>query len=343
MNWKARGSHYYVPAHAAPAMAGGAPVSGLLTTSRSWPEFWAQIQPPLRARGYRRSSLIVVRQVLRGLARCAPCSPADLTREHTDDYLRVLVRKRSSASWLAMNISLLRTVLDRICGLSLMQNRTGPKRPDTLPLIISESDATTLLGAAASLREVLLLGLLYNCGLKIGEACALKWGDVAVPDATIHTAGSGTSLPRTIPIPEALRTLLHEGASRFPPDAFLFPGRHHDSALSTRMAERIIRRCVRRAGLPRHVTSMTLRHSAAVHALDRGLNIRELQELLGHAAIETTMRYLQCCPPQPPQLPDLPPLPPSHENATRRKGDAPRASLPTRLRAWLRPFRHPPG
>ncbi len=263
-------------------------------------------------------------------------------------FLAFLVVNSSGARERIRPFSLLRTVLDRICGLALMEGTTGPKRHETLPRIISENDASTLLGCATNLREVLLLSLLYNGGLKIGEACTLKWGDIDGDgdDATIRITGAGTALPRTVPIPQDLRTLLSEGAVRFDSDTFLFPGRRDGTALSARMAERIVRRCVRRAGLPRHVTAMTLRHSAAVHALERGVNIREVQELLGHTSIETTMRYQRCCAPQYPQLPEL--LPIEHIPVTPAAPPTPAVpaatpSITERILAWLRPFRHPSG
>ncbi len=95
-----------------------------------------------------------------------------------------------------------------------------------------------------------------------------------------------------------LLALMQEGKCRFSHDAYLFPGRRPGGALSTRMAERIVRRCAKRAGLPRHVTSMVLRHTCAVQALEAGVNIRDLQVRLGHASVETTMLYQRCLTPE---------------------------------------------
>ena len=345
MNWTATKAHRLATAYAAGPSGGAAPAAGLFATATTWAEFWACIQPPLRARGYRRSSIIVIRQVLRGLAKCAPTVPANLTRQHVDDYLHLLVRKHSSASWLAMNISLLRTVLDRICGLSLMEATSGPKRPDSLPRIISEEEARTLLACATNLREVILLTLLYSAGLKIGEVCTLKWRDIDGDQSTIRVTGCGSSLSRIVPMPQDMHTLLGEGAVRFASDAFLFAGRREGTALSTRMAARIVRRCVRRAGLPRHVTAMTLRHSVAVHALERGVNIREVQELLGHASIETTMRYQRCCALRYPELPEPPieQIPEAPASPTHHAPPSAKTTVTRRILAWLRPLRHPPG
>jgi integrase/recombinase XerD len=264
----------------------------------TWPAFWELLQVPLRDRGYRRSSLVVVRQVLRGLARTCGVRPSRVSRDHLDMYFRRLTARRCSASWLAMNISILRTVFDKIHGSAMLEGCRGPKRPDRLPRILSRDDMNMLLNSAEEFREVLLLGLLADCGLKIGEARALRWANILPDTGEIHVASSGSTLTRTVPIPMSLATLLPEGKHRFEDGAHLFPGRRPGIALSARMAERIVRRCTKRAGLPRHVTAMVLRHTCAVQALEDGVNIRQLQTRLGHVSLETTMRYQRCLPPE---------------------------------------------
>jgi len=264
----------------------------------TWPAFWDIVQVKLRDRGYRRSSLVVVRQVLRSLAKTCGVPPGNVTREHLDKHFRRLTARRASASWLAMNISILRTVFDKICARSLLEGRLGPRRPERLPRILSRQEVESIHKAARDFREALLLGLLAECGLKIGEVCTLKWSDIHPDTDEIHVVGSGSTLERTVPIPPTLGTLLREGKRRFSADVYLFPGRRPHAALSTRMAERIVRRCARRVGLPRHVTSMVIRHAYAVLALEDGVNIRELQTRLGHARVETTMLYQRCLAPE---------------------------------------------
>jgi site-specific recombinase XerD len=220
--------------------------------------------------------------------------PAQVTREDLEAYFRRLAAQGCSAAWMAMNISLLRTVFDKICGRSLLEGRCGPRRPDELPRILSREQIAALMRSAGDFRETLLLGLLYGCGLKVGEACALKWDDVAADGLELQVPGSGSTRPRAVPVPDALRPLLVQGVMRFAAEAPVFPGRRAGTALSVRMAERIICRCGRGAALPSYANSMALRHAFAVHALEDGLNIRELQERLGHRSIETTMRYQRC-------------------------------------------------
>ncbi len=77
-----------------------------------------------------------------------------------------------------MNIPVLRSVFDKLGGLSIACHFVTPKRPLPLPEILSSNEVRRVLAAAPSTRNQLLLGLLYGCGLKVSEACRLKWADV---------------------------------------------------------------------------------------------------------------------------------------------------------------------
>jgi len=158
--------------------------------------------------------------------------------------------RRCSASWLAMNISILRTVFDKIHGLSLLEGLRGPKRPDRLPRILSREQTATLRTAAEDFREALLIGLLLDGGLRIGEACALQWADVLTETGELRVAGSGNARFRSVPIPTSLAPLLQEDKYRFDDSAHVFPGRRPGAPLSTRMAERLVRRSRRRYRRP---------------------------------------------------------------------------------------------
>ena len=131
--------------------------------------------------------------------------------------------------------------------------------------------------------------------------------------------------------------LLAEGVRRCPPQGFVFAGRKEGTHLTTRtyhvavpqgrrrVAEYVVARAAASSGVGIPVSSMSLRHSYAVHALQAGMNLRELQEALGHLHIETTMRYCRLLPPEdlvtpldrmeiPPEAePPQPPPGPTHD------------------------------
>jgi hypothetical protein len=190
-----------------------------------------------------------------------------------------------------MNISVLRSVFDKLAGQTLTRHFTTPKRALTLPEILSRNEIHALLAAADTTRDQLLLGLLYGCGLKLSELRHLTWADIDTGRLHIRpTCGE----PRILEIPSELVSVLDYGKSRCQPADYLFQGRYGGAPLSTRMIELIIRRASHAAKILKPVTAMTLRHTYAVHCLENGETIRALQEALGHEDIKTTMRYNRC-------------------------------------------------
>ena len=149
-----------------------------------------------------------------------------------------------------------------------------------------------MLAVSATPRDAFLLSLLYGCGLRPGEAIALRWGDFDPANREVVVAG------RRIPFPEALMDLVCAGCERCEPQDWVFAGRRPDRPLGLRAVGAIVHRHAREAGLDRPVSAMMLRHSYAAHQLQAGMTVRELQEQLGHTSIETTLRYCALEPPR---------------------------------------------
>ncbi len=290
-----------------------------ISSTWDWPHFWAWANAQLRAAGYRNGSRRLYRQVLRSFfAFCQrqrqvetdefpfayPLDtppyplPFQVQRHHIRAYLRELGTRRLSASWIAMNTSVLRALFDRLAGQQLTTGLRGPKRPKHLPYCLSSDQVQALFSHASTSRDRLLFALLYGCGLKIGEAVRLRWKHIHADVSILNVPPSAKTAARPIPIPERLKLLLQEGLLWGDPNTYIFSGRRPGTALSVRAAERALSKSVRHADLPPTVTSMTLRHSFARDALKAGMNPRALQELLGHRSVETTLLYQRCLLPQ---------------------------------------------
>lgn len=256
-----------------------------------WPRLWNEVQRVFQTLDYRPGTRRLYRAVLRGLARSSRLPPGRIGRAHIDAYLRHLAYRHRSASWLAMNLSVLRNVFDRCCGLELLGARRGPRRPHRLPETLSTDEVSALFRAAASPRDALLLVLLYGCGLKPGEAARLRWGQFDPETGMLRID------ERDLPAPQAARALLRAGLERCGPEAFVFAGRRAGLPLATRTVGRIVRESARAAGLERPVCAMMLRHTYAVDQLQAGMNVRALQEALGLRDLAGALRYAACLPP----------------------------------------------
>lgn len=141
-------------------------------------------------------------------------------------------------------------------------------------------------------RNFMLFLLIYGVGLRISEALGLARADVLGRD--VRVLGKGNKV-RILPLPDfvqsALTTYLrarHGDGDKAP----LFPGRDADKAMTARAAQMALKVLREEFDLPAHLTPHALRHSFATHLLQNGSDVRTVQELLGHASLSTTQRYL---------------------------------------------------
>ncbi len=161
--------------------------------------------------------------------------------------------------------------------------------------ILSESDCLKLISAAKTERNRALLCLMYGCGLRVSEVCALTWGDLQPSGeggkATIFGKGGKT---RVVLVPASVWQLL----MRLPKliDAVFVS--HTGRPLERTMVFKIVKQCAKQAGVSEKASCHWLRHSHASHAIESGCNLRLLQQSLGHSKLETTERYLHINPDQ---------------------------------------------
>lgn len=170
---------------------------------------------------------------------------------------------------------------------------TCPKVPKKLPHFLSVDEALAVLKSFETqnkkdelLKEKLLFLLLYGGGLRVSEACQLKWTDVQMSQKTLRIKGKGNK-ERVVALPtltiEALQKWKKESAF----DTYVFG----QDPLNPRTAYEIVRQSGQRAGLLKPLHPHALRHSFATHLLSSGANLRTLQELLGHESLQATEKY----------------------------------------------------
>jgi site-specific recombinase XerD len=176
----------------------------------------------------------------------------------------------------------------------------GPKRPRRLPTVVAEPDAARLLDARwgdepLDLRDRALLELLYGCGLRAAEACALDRDDVTTREVRVHGKGARVRLvPIGGPAFEAVARWLADGrpalASVDSGQALLLSRRGR--RLEPSAVRRALGRRLRIVGLAA-TSPHALRHAYATHMLEHGGDLRSIQELLGHSSLSTTEVYTQ--------------------------------------------------
>ena len=253
--------------------------------------FVAQLRGELRLRFYQRKTVKLYVAAVDAFLAFAHRLPHEVTRDDVSRFLHRLVNTGKSGSWVSLHIAAIRMAFDKLCGMPITLGLVTPRRPRRLPVVLSEPEVMRLLRAAATLRDRLLLSLMYATGMRVSEVCRLRWRDI---DQTRHTVnvwqGKGRR-DRQVLLPRLLAPALEQLATAAAPDAYVFPGAHPGRHLSTWAAERVMSRAVKVAAIAKPATCHTLRHSCATHMLEHGTDIRFIQKLLGHEKLETTRLY----------------------------------------------------
>lgn len=260
-------------------------------------EFTERIIREMRIRFYQPTSIKNYANALRALLRWFGGSPHQLTREDVREYLLYLVDAGASASWVSVNLSAIRTAFDKMCQRSVTLGLTTPRRPKTLPVVLSVPEVQRLLQATPSLRDKLLLGLMYATGMRVSEVVRLRYRDLDFDRKLINVWQGKGRRDRQVMLPATFTPLLKQMEDNFSQDEYLFPATKEGRHISSRTAERVMARAVCIAGIKKHATPHTLRHSFATHTFENGCDIRHIQKILGHVRLETTTIYVKVAKP----------------------------------------------
>jgi len=166
-----------------------------------------------------------------------------------------------------------------------------PKKERHLPTTLSKDEVKKLLNELRTEKSKLMASLMYACGFRVSELVNLKIVDLNFPEKIGHIRQAKGNKDRIFNIPFFLLDELKDQAEKQKNEKqeYMFSARN--GKLSTRNLQKIISSASKRAGLGDKVHCHTLRHSFATHLLEEGVDIRKIQELLGHADLSTTQIY----------------------------------------------------
>ncbi len=169
--------------------------------------------------------------------------------------------------------------------------------PRKLPTVLAPEEVARLIAATTCLKHRAALSVAYGAGLRVAEVASLKVGDIDSKRMLIEVVRGKGGRSRHALLSADLLALLrawwqqgrHDGVMR--PGGWLFPGQDPAKPITTRQLGRVVEGAAEAAGLTKHVSPHTLRHSFATHLLEDGVDIRVIQVLLGHAKLDNTALY----------------------------------------------------
>lgn len=242
----------------------------------------------------------------------APLTLCDLERMQVHDFRAYISSKKCQnleKNSLARRLSSLRNFYHWLEKKKFLHNSaisvlSSPKKPHRLPRALNVKQTFDLLDYKPAvgteewihLRDVAVFTLLYGCGLRISEAVALNIGDFDNDDF-LRIKGKGKK-ERIVPLLPQVIAAVNEYIEKCPYP--LKKGRNdpvfvgaRGERINPRVIERQMSKICARLDFPPQITPHALRHSYATHLLANGINLRSIQELLGHSSLSTTQIYTE--------------------------------------------------
>lgn len=239
-----------------------------------------------------------------GQRRLRAVSPLDIRRFLAEESTHAYTTRT-----LARRLSCLRSFFRFCCREgALKQNPAAvvptPRQERKLPQFLDEQQAVRLLEAPPAdrwqaLRDRAILETLYSTGMRVSELVGLNLEDVDGISGTVIVRGKGKR-ERLCPIGKIALAAVHRYLAKRPKKrlkvAYALFVSQKGSRLTVRQVDRLLQRYVKAAQLPVPITPHGLRHTFATHLLDRGADLRSVQELLGHQSLSTTQLYTHITP-----------------------------------------------
>jgi integrase len=171
-----------------------------------------------------------------------------------------------------------------------------PKRAQRIPELLTRAEVGRILSACSNFKHRMLLTTCYGCGLRVSEVVALKVRDIDGERHLMRVEQGKGAKDRNVIISPTLLMALRNYWREIRPTRWLFPGREYSVPLGVKSAQRAFMEAKCRAGVDKIGGIHALRHAYATHQLEAGMPVHQLQRLLGHQNIQSTLRYVHWVP-----------------------------------------------
>ncbi|GAB3557815.1 tyrosine-type recombinase/integrase [Spirosoma fluminis] len=234
------------------------------------------------------------KQALITLIRYAGDKPIDeITKVQYQKYLLFLIgKKRLSSATINVHINSWKFYQEKVLQRDKEYYDVAyPRQAVKLPTVYSVAEVKAIFNATTSLKYLTLFQLVYATGMRVSEVATLRLTDLDCARRLITIRGGKGKKDRIVMLSEKLEASLTHYVLRHKPKTYLFEEAELNEPLVVRTIQHVYALTTQAAGIQKRGGIHTLRHSFATHLLESGLDIRYIQQLLGHESILTTMRY----------------------------------------------------
>lgn len=210
--------------------------------------------------------------------------------QNIESFLCDLYERGSSAQTVQSYLQAIQFFYREVVSIGIQIKMKCPKRPKRIPVVLSHLEIERIIQQVQNTKHRTMIALAYGAGLRVSELTNLRARSLNFEESLIYVYQGKGQKDRITLLPESLIFELKKFAAGKNPSDYLFES-ERGGRLSTRSIQLVFSRAMRAVGIIKPATFHSLRHSFATHILEQGIDIRFLQQLLGHANIRTTQHY----------------------------------------------------
>ncbi len=216
--------------------------------------------------------------------------PEEMTTEDVKAFMAEHLSEKASMS-IIMFLSAAKYAYSKLLSRDITVGIERPSREKKIPIVLSKDEVKKLIDSINNEKSRLMVSMIYACGFRVSELLNLKTRDLDFNEKIGYVRQAKGKKDRIFNIPASLHQQLEDWAKQQEQASqeFLFTG--IKGRLSVRNIEKIVKNAALKAGINKSIHPHTLRHSFATHLLEDGIDIRKIQELLGHSDLSTTQIY----------------------------------------------------
>ncbi len=223
---------------------------------------------------------------------CQPVLPSEISNEDFKTFMEEHIMILGySASFQNQVITAIKTYYSLVpeCDFNIELIKR-PRKSRPLPQVFSKEEVRKILNSTRNLKHRLILWITYSCGLRRSEVVNISLSDLNRERGILHIRGGKGNVDRVVPVSDKVWEKIEEYMDSYHPLVWLFEGQK-GGQYTTSSVYHVFKAALSRAGIDREVGIHSLRHSYATHLHETGLDIRYIQELLGHRSSRTTEIY----------------------------------------------------
>lgn len=221
----------------------------------------------------------------------------EVTKNDIEKHCLLLLEQNSCGNTINVHLNALKFFYEECLGRKLTVNIRYYKVPRNLPEFLTQEETIKLLNAITNQKHLLMITLMYSAGLRVSELLNLKVKDLHLNEAYGWVRQGKGKKDRVFIIAEKLKRELASWTNNLFPENYIFSN-YNAQQMSSQTIRKIISSAAKQAGISKRIHPHTLRHSFATHLIENGYAVTEVQPLLGHSSIDTTMIYLHMASPQ---------------------------------------------